>query len=496
MKPNIIPDFQEQNPFEEWEQLMQNIFFNSCFHPNEFGIWSYRVTSLINMAQKWKEFNISPENFVIPYLDTLSKWKLKGFPNIQMKNKQPLVNNLADTLNKQIPLKQKIQSLNQIYLELLELLRLNDKIPHNEVLVFINEILNETWVFSEIRDFIKIEKWLKENKLNEFIFFLFQEKINLFLQESYKNIRKYFQEKPTSCTSNNEILWFIQNIILSKVIQTCFTTEQQQDMKQLWILEENRIQIPFLQFHKKNWVFIDALKNIIQSSQLGWNFLETFFTKLLEKRTDVVQIADFWNENLSKHLCIGKNEENTLAFYIRDENKKISQIDKQLFFSLLTPENPTRVAYCWNILMFLKSIFWSKHIGSERNFRILCQQTLQDFFWHNEYDEKILSWQLYDTFDEKSDNTTKKLAGSIGTIPADMTKMIFLPILHTKNQIQKAIWNNLSIPECDRIKIFEWFASEKLTKFSDKKSDFDFSSQNNTITAYLEFLFLCFNSKK
>jgi len=146
----------------KWLIKLNNIFWwsflNSCFHPDEYGIWSYRASSLINTAEIAELIEIDNERIYIDYLDTINNAWIKWFPNIKMSS-----SNLITKIN-EIPsnnsrwLKERLRKSKEVFLEFLKISSF-DKTPNNKVIEYIDEILSELEIKDSINEFI----WDKEN---------------------------------------------------------------------------------------------------------------------------------------------------------------------------------------------------------------------------------------------------------------------------------------------------------------------------------------------
>lgn len=435
-------------------------FFNSCFHPDEYWIWSYRVSSLVNQSEIADWVWIDWDDVFVDYLDTLSKWWIKLFPNVKMSNKSWWKNLFAMIEEKwnsveNFSAKEKIILWNEIFDEFLEISAFEKNVFNQKILDFFKNILWELWLKEKFSESIKNFSDQEKNLENKIISFLFREKI---LGDS-KNIKKIFQKnlmqrKYLNWFSKSEMYWEFQNAILSIFTENNFWEKK-------GILEEKNIlknwEINFENFHKNSEskeIFSNSVKNILEDENLWENYFNFLFEELLEKSWwKPVKIMDFQENWERKDLFIYK-ENWELVFY-KWKMKNPEKVENKDWFDLLS-WNCENYNLSWNVTIFLMWSAWAFHIWSERWYREVAASAVEKFFiseWKNteviqNYVKNVILWLwIFDTFEEWWDNSWKNLAWSVCSLPEDIFKMWIIWWDFAKNQVENFLKNNEKAPE-------------------------------------------------
>ena len=360
-------------------------FFNSCFHPDEFGIWSYRVSSAINQLEISDWIWIQKDDIFIDYLDTITSWWIKWFPNLKLSkdfNWKNLFSVIEEKWNslKNFSAKEKIKIWNKIFDEFLKISQLEKSNFWDNVLDFFKWILKETWFYEKISEWIKNFPDQEKNLENKIISFLFREKIlekSLQIKEIF--LRNLMQKKYENWFLISEIYWEYQNAVLS-----IFVTENFWNKKE--ILEEKEVlknwKINFQNSYKneKNIeLFSQWVEKILEDENLWKEFFYTFFEKLLEKSWwKPVKIMDFYENSLKKDLFIYK--ENWKIDFYKWKIKNPEKISEEDWFNFLSWRWLENYNLSWNFTIFLMWISWSFHIWSERWYRELVAESVEEFF--------------------------------------------------------------------------------------------------------------------
>lgn len=442
-------DFLQKLNEKFWEK-----FISSCFHPDEFGIWAYRTTSLINISQLSKELDLKPE---ILYLDSINWGWIKWFPNNMIwKPKKTIINSILDFSKEEQNIAEKIKQRDQIFDSLLNSTWFQADV-NAQVLKYIESIFEEIWIFEDLENFIK-ENDFSDRDAKLFKTYILKEKIIEVLSE-IKNIfwKKILDKKYKDWISQVEIYAELQNAILTIVCRDF-----------LWKYKEN---IDFLDIKNKTWInleinynkkenledYISSIKIILEDKNFSEDlFLEYFENLLLKSDWRPVEIFSYLENSKNKKIVVWKDEAWEIKFFSKI-SKDFEPLDKKEFFELIVDENK-KLNFSWSIILFLSCLSWGFHIWSERWIREIVAKTFSDFLekkWlQNEktknYVENVILWLwIFDTFEENWDNSWKNLAWSCGSFPDDMLKLSFIWWNFAKDQLEKAILSNNKKPEID-----------------------------------------------
>ncbi|MCD5382839.1 hypothetical protein LR002_01825 [Candidatus Gracilibacteria bacterium] len=469
VNPGIKKGIQELqlDGLNQVNEILGGEFINSCFHPDEFGIGSYRVSSLVNQAEIADGID---SNITIDYLDIMNGGGIKGFPNVKLSKKNGGKNLFFLILEKgnsvkNFSVKEKIKLANEIFDEFLYVSALEKNVFNQKILEFFKNILQELGVYEKFSEQIKNFPEQERNLENKIISFLFREKILSNSIEIKKNFqRNLMQKKYLNGFSEPEMFGEFQNSVLSIFISKNFGEKKD-------ILEEKKIlnngKINFQNSYKNLETikkFSESVKKILEDENLGEGFFEEFFEKNLEKSGGrPVKIMDFQENGIKKDLFVYK-ENGEIVFY-KGKMKNPEKIEKNEGFSLLSG-NCENYNLSGNMSIFLMGIGGSLHIGSERGYRELAAESVEKFFEkkgknteavQNYVKNVILGLGIFDTFDENGDNDGKNLAGSSGSIPDDMFKMQIIGGDFAKDQTANFLQNNLKIPEFNEEKFVNSF---------------------------------------
>ena len=524
-------------------------FFNSCFHPDEFWIWSYRVSSLVNQSEISDWIWIKSENIFVDYLDTITSWWVKWFPNIKLSNNfwwKMLFSEILEKWNsiQNLSAKEKIEIWNKIFDEFLKISQFDKNIFSSKVLIFFEWILWEIWLDKKFSEWVENFSDKEKNLKNKIISFLFREKI---LEKSHeiKNffLRNLMQKKYLNWFSKSEFYWEYQNAILSIFINENFW-EKKEILERKNILNNWKINFENSYNNEKNVEkFWQSIESILEDENLWEEFFYSFFDELLKNSWwRPVKIMDFEEDWVKKDLFIYKeklekwenNEDFEFVFY-KWKLKNPEKIKNSKWFWILKWEDFWKYIWenswekkwiknynlSWNITIFLMWTAWSLHIWSERWYRKITAKSVEDFFEKKEkntesiknYVKNIILWLwIFDTFDEKWNNEWKNLAGSIWSLPWDIFKMSILWWEFAKGQVENFLKDNSKIPEFDeksfinsfcwifnnienRLNSIKWIKiSDELDKiFLEKKNIFD---KNQNFENFLDLLFYSYKLDK
>ena len=464
-------------------------FFNSCFHSDEFWIWSYRVSSLINQSEIWNWIWIKWDALSVDYLDTITTWWIKWFPNIKLSSKSWWLNLFSEIYKKwnkilNLSAKEKIKFWNNIFDDFINISAFEKNIFNQKVLEFFKNILKELWIYEKISEEIKFFKDDEKNLENKIISFLFREKI---LENSLK-IKKDFsrnlmQKKYLNWFFESEMYWEFQNVILWNFISENFW-DKKEILEENWILNWWKINFEN-SYNNEETVekFSKSIKEILSDTDLWEDFFNTFFENLLKKSWwRPVKIMNFVEWNLKKDLFVYK--ENWEIVFYKWKMKNPEKIENKDWFDILSWKWVKNYNLSWNLTILLMWIWWWFHIWSERWYRELAWESILKFFkkkwwnveWISNYVNNIVLWLwVFDTFDEWWDNSWKNLAWSVWSLPWDMYKMWIIWWDFAKWQVKNFIEDNLKIPEFNEVDFINSFENilnktdEKIWKLSDIK---------------------------
>lgn len=209
----------EINWLEKINSKIWNYFLSSCFHPDEFWIWSYRPTSLINILEISKEIWLSPE---VEFLDSLRWAWLKWFPNIpSWKNKPTILNQISKMSEEKLSAKEYFKESNKIFENIVNSTIFN-MTPNTQTIKYFDEIFDEVWILKTMEYFFENNNFT-ENEKNNFKTFILKEKSFEILEE-VKNIfrinilKKDYKWKITP----TEVQAELQNSILTVLFKKYF----------------------------------------------------------------------------------------------------------------------------------------------------------------------------------------------------------------------------------------------------------------------------------
>lgn len=433
---------------EKLNKRLWNTFISSCFHPDEFGIWSYRPTSLINLLELSEKLWFKPEVF---YLDTINWKALKWFPNLQVwKSKPTIINNISKNSENDINPKEAFLEADRIFNEIIW-----KSFNKKETLDFFEEIFEELWLEEQVNLF------LEKNNIDKKTFktFILKENSLEILDETKKIfIRKILNEKYKNGISTAEVHAEFQNSILTILFQKYFP-EYLKNLEKAWIYDKKWLN---LEISYNNPEFVEKyslwVKDILEDEKLWKDLFFKFFEKLIDesirkskekdnwKIINYLEAYSYWENWREFKIFVEKNlENNNLEIYSKNKKESI-EISKETFFENLTKAE-WKINFSGAIMIFLWALSWTPHIGSERWIRELVAKSLEEhlkekwFFDENikNYIEKVIFWlDIFETFEENKDNTWKRLAWNAWTFPNDMIKMLFIWWDFAKDQLEKA----------------------------------------------------------
>lgn len=493
-------------------------FVSSCFHPNEFWIWSYRPTSLINILELSEEIWLWAE---VEYLDTLSSksYWLKGFPNLQTwKSKPTISKKIVEIAEKNQNPRELLKQKDEIFENILKN-SLENRNLTSENTNYLKNILKELKIFDEINDFLE-EKNYNENQKNNFLSFLLKENILSALEE-IKNIfsKKILNEKYKWKITQNEVFAEFQNAVLTVLFQKNFP-EYIELLKKNWLYDKNWLNLKISYNNKENTQkYSESFEIILNEKDLWEDFFMQYFDDLIKRSNwREVEFFSYWEDWKENEVLIYK-ENDEIKFKIKNW-KNVEEIEKKDFFEKLTKNNQ-KINFSGVALLFLACLSGKPHIGSERWIREIVASSLENHFKNkNIFDEnkenyikKVIFWlNIFDTFVENEENWEKKLAGSCWSFPSDMVKMVFIWWDFAKDQLKNAKNDNSKIPKINQELLLK--SLEKCVKSSykkiqnleknDKKQDFlkeffelnEKYSNSKDLKDFLNLVNFCFNLEK
>jgi len=524
----------------EWIKKMNLLvwqkFISSCFHPNEYWIWAYRTTSLVNITQLADELWM--KEVIVDYLDTISKWWIKWVLNPQLNKdfqKKTLFTTIEEKWNKS-NIREKIKDSNDIFESFLDTSFKNN--TNGKTISYIKDILKEINIDIVIEDFIKNianneidnikNKWWDikntdlyiKKKQEQFISFLIWNKIKDRLIEIKGIFSKNTlgNKKYSKWISEAEIYRELQNAIFTILIKENFW-EHKILLEKYWITKDWNFnqQISYNNSETINNQQ-ELIKKILEDHNLWEGVLLKYFDNLI-KRTNWrdVEILTFWKNRINSLIISNKDWKNN--FYIKEWKDRPYKISNEEWFNILSwKEKKLNYNISWNIMLFLSAVSWQFHIWSERWYREIVAETFEWFLkekWNltkenKNYIDRIILWLwIFDTFDENWENKWKKIAWSVWTTINDMIKLLFIWWNFSKDQIKKSIDNNLEIPEINNDKLFDSLLNEirkiewKIISLDDSDNNkkeyfkkfyqkFDKYKNDKNIENFLELAYYCF----
>jgi len=526
---NIVENITEKifdtnlNSIKENNKIIWKEILNSCFHPDEYWIWAYRTTSLINTAQLANELWLKVS---IDYLDTKTNGWLKWILNPKLsskKQKKLLFSSIEENSNNtKTTIKEKIVSWNDIFKDFINVSSFNN-ISNQNIVNYINELLKDLNIFDDISDFIEKKevnniKKVEKHK-NSFVTFLLGNKIKEKLIDIKNNFKKNILNiKYKNWISKAEIYWELQNAIFTILINENFWDYreilEETNITNKWKFEKN------ISYNNEKTIynFSSSFNNILNDKNLWEDFIISYFEKLSEKGNwRPVKLLEYKKNNESYSL-FSYNENGKIKFFTKKWKEWFKEINNEEWFSLLSWKEIKKYNLSWSIILLIGCLSWQLHIWSERGYREVIAETLENYLYKNnnlntenkEYIEKVIKWLwIFDTFDEGWDNKGKNLAGSVWTKIDDMTKLLFIWWDFSKDQIQKSIENNLETPEINQEKLFKSLLDEiikiewKILNCKNQKSDYFINfydkkekySKEKNIENFLELAYYSYNIK-
>lgn len=451
---------------EKLNKRIWNIFISSCFHPDEFEIWSYRPTSLINILELSEKLWYKPEVF---HLDSLNSAWLKWFPNLQVwKSKPTILNNIVKNSTWVIKPKEAFLEADKIFENVLE-----NSFNKKEAYDFFDNIFKDLWLKE------KIDLFLEKNNISNkdtFKTFILKENSLEILEEIKKIfIRKILNEKYKNGISTAEIYAEFQNSILTILFEKYFP-EYLKQMEKIWIYDKKWVN---LEISYNNPEFVEkyslAAKDILEDEKLWKELFLKFFEKLIERTNWVkVELYSYWENWRDKWIFTFKDESWKIKFFSK-KWKEIEEISDENFFENLMKAE-WKINFSGAIMIFLLALAGSPHIGSERWIRDLVASTLEEhtkekwIFDENikKYIEKVIFWlEIFDTFEDWKDNSWKRLAWNAWTFPNDMFKMLIIWWNFAKDQLEKAKQSMDKNPEINEQLLLQ--SLKKCVEYTHKK---------------------------
>lgn len=433
-------------------ELLGNYFISSCFHPNEFPIGAYRTTSLINLAELSNSLGISP---VVEHLDTINSAGLKGFPNVPARKNQSIFSRYAENISsKNLDARELLREFYQAKSHLDGEYQKKDASAVAQK--YINGLCDELFLNEPMENFAKKFGISPEDlqRLKNHIFKHHFDETFAILSKKLK--KKIFAKHYKNGISETAFFAEFQNAILETILEKFFE-EHHQILQNTGITNEKN-EVNFRISHQSPENISqnhEVFASIIADKNLGEEFILHYLENILEvSHQNTREVLSFGKNGREQKIFATKNTQGGIEFFIK-KGKEQTEISHEDFFHFLTKES-----YGYNISGMLSllslTLAGQFHIGSERGAREMVAKTLQDHLSahknltpeREEYIEKvILGLGIFDTYDEKADNSNKNLAGSTGTFPNDMLKLLIIGGDFAKNQLQNAAKNNCVMPD-------------------------------------------------
>lgn len=395
------------------QKIFWDILFSSCLHESEFPIDPYKITSSIVGASLAKELSIS--QVYSPYLDTL-QGELKSYPNVKLKSGKIFnkIHLLVDELSKYtrnhmgikdvlkyITLRTQtvidgIQGIKQPEIkEILKELEKNfesilwvgsSNIIDSEYGKFILELYKKLWIYDIVSECLPD---LKEHQRHHFLISIIDKQIKNHIGEIYENFVKQLLRSDIPHQDAENTKKYIHKALQDSVIT--FFMQQNLSSQERKLLQEKQI-------IDTKWMFAPQLS----SSDLRLK------TQLSESLEEILTHEEFWIDFFVKYMSRISTQNNgkpvllwefndekngfkkMFIYFIIDENKQKKlfmgkakqgfEISFEYFVNLMkTPQNI--INFQWCVMLLLLSLWNVPMIGSERWYREILIQTLQEHFW-------------------------------------------------------------------------------------------------------------------
>lgn len=397
-----------------------NIMYSSCMHEQEFPIDPYKITSSINASVLADKLDI--EEVYTHYLDTL-KWDLKFFPNISLENwkvfkeikkmipnivpysksrtwlrdflhytKNRLLISLEDekdVAKDKIKSKEVKQLLNELEWRLNTVLWFWDKnILNTKYWKFLIKIYEKLWIYE---DLVNIFPELSKTDIDKFLIEIYSKKLRNWLTKIYFRFITQLLKQDFEKYKNNPdyidkfIYKSFQDSVVSLFIKDNLTKNQKDLLRKKWILNANENFDLQLSSLDKNYLENMSfwLKEILEDDEFWYSFFKKYLLNISKANHNKPVLLWKYN-NIEKNqlnydiyfINWWENWEHKLIMWQKKDSFEISFDDYKDVIS--NPENIVNVQ--WAITLMICNLWLVPLIGSERWYREILVETLQEHF--------------------------------------------------------------------------------------------------------------------
>lgn len=454
------------------ERFSQDLF-SSCFHETEFPIDPYKIISTVIwnnlMEQLWLR------HLELNYLD-ITNWDLNWFPNIKIWKKweKKLLKIIKELFVSNEKLSDKRKKSKEIFLNLIWLQDITElqewynssiinSLSNSPIWEYIINLFQEIF-WQELFDFLN-SKWIgKQWKQKKFLISLLHQNILKIINWIYHNFEKLlilrfirlknqFSVDMDDDTLYRTILAEYQNSILTYFLNNTLDWEIFDTFNKLWYTRNNMLNISLSSHNNKLKAKLTcSLSEILHDKNLWYNFFKIFCKNAI--------IAKWWSK-ISLWTIKYKNKkmnifvwivENDIKFYCWNDAKSINEksiIETKEAINILLNihEEVELLNYQWILAFLVILIGWGFTIWSERWFRDIVTNSLQEHFgtWINENMQKFIklidSQKLTADYVPSQTLYTQYPAWTDNILPWDIFKLIFINGRYSKEEIERFLIN-------------------------------------------------------